>query len=372
MSEENLKRLREQRLLKLTAPPASAEIARAEQQRRDTLRLIGGPATPPNLFSQRRTFAEMFIQTRPVLSFYESTGISRLISQSRLFRNLTSPVFDTTSWFNTIVSPLFLGDLQKQFAELNLSRSIVTDSLKLFTNGLGGLDYAHRFTEQLREPMRQLREFWEGYEEDERRLLDAIVPLGWLLSPSMGMGMVRLLARELDTCTVEEVDETLVRYFEADQCSEIVQGLYSDPVFEKFRSLLDEGFAVHHEGHYRAAILVWLAAIDGIAAEKFGVVSVFSEAKRKNGGRLRVAIKQTNQGRDAIHDPLIEIVKRISIKDSDEHVPKRDVVMHGREVDFGNERASIQMLLVLEVMHYCAPGVAEDAKSARPEQPALT
>ncbi len=372
MSEENLKRLREQRqrLLKLTASPTSAKVARAEQQRRDTLRLIGGPAALTSLFCQRRPFAEMFIQTKPMLSFYESTGISRLISHLQLFRNLTSPVFDTTSWFNTTVSPLSLGDLQKQVAEL--SRSIVTDQLRLFTNGLGGLDYAHRFTEQLWEPKRQWREFFEGYEEDKRRLLDVIVPRGWLISPSMEIRMVRLLARELDTYTVEEVDETLERYFEADQCSKIVQGLYSDPVFEEFRSLLDEGFAVHREGHYRAAILVWLAAIDGIAAQKFGVVSVFSEAKRKNGGHLRRAIVQTSQGRDKIHDSLIEIVKRVSIEDPDEHVPKRDVVMHGREVDFGSERASIQLLLVLEVMRYCAPGVVEDAESARPEQPALT
>ncbi len=349
MIEDNtLKRFREQRqrLLKLTASPASAVIARLEQQHRDRLRLIGGPPALTTRFSQQRTFAEMFIQTKPKLSFHESTGISRLIDQSRLFRNPTSPVFDTTSWFNTTVPPLFLGDIQKQVAELYLSCSIVTDQLKLITNGLGGPDYAHR-----------LREFFERYKEDERRLLDVIVPLGWLISPTMEMRMVRLLARELDTCTDEEVDETLVRYFEANQCSKIVQGLYSDPVFEEFRSLLDEGLAVHRAGYYQAAILMWLAAIDGIAAQKFGVGSVFSEAKRKNGGQLRVAIEQTNQNRDAIHDSLIEIVKRVSKKDPDEHVPKRDVVMHGREVDFGNEPASIQLLLVLEVMRYCAPGV---------------
>ncbi len=364
MVEDNtLKRFREprQRLLKLTASPASAVIARVEQQHRDRLRLIGGPPALTTRFSQQRTFAEMFIQTKPKFSFRESTGISRLINQSRLFRNPTSPVFDTTNWFNTTAPPLFLGDLQKQVAELYLSWSIVTDQLKFITNGLGGPDYAHR-----------LREFFERYKEDERRLLDVIVPLGWLISPTMEMRMVRLLARELGTGTVEEVDETLVRYFNADQCAEIVQGLYSDPVFEEFRSLLDEGLAVHREGQYQAAILVWLSAIDGIAAQKFGVVSVFREAKRKNGGHLRRVIEQTSQGRDAVHDSLIEIVERVSIKDPDEHVPKRDVVMHGREVNFGSERASIQLLLVLEVMHYCAPGVVEDAESTRPEQPALT
>jgi hypothetical protein len=44
--------------------------------------------------------------------------------------------------------------------------------------------------------------------------------------------------------------------------------------------------------------------------------------------------------------------------------------MHGREVDFGNERASIQLLLVLEVMHYCTPAAREDI-SISADQPAL-
>src|SRR5207244_4184661 len=116
------------------------------------------------------------------------------------------------------------------------------------------------------------------------------------------------------------------------------------PVFQEFAPLIDEGLAVHRASKYRAAILVWLAAIDGIAEQKFGVVRVFGEAKRKNGGRLRVAIEQTSRGRDAVQDALIEILKRVSIKAPDQHVPKRDRVMHGREIDFGNERASIQLI----------------------------
>jgi hypothetical protein len=127
--------------------------------------------------------------------------------------------------------------------------------------------------------------------------------------------------------------------------------------------------SVHGDGNYRAAILVWLAAIDGIAEEKFGVVRVFGQAKKKNGGKLRLVLEQTSHGRDALHDALIEILKRVSIKDPDPHVLKRDRVMHGREIDFGNERASIQLLLVLEVMHSCSPRAAEEADQA---QSALT
>jgi hypothetical protein len=148
-----------------------------------------------------------------------------------------------------------------------------------------------------------------------------------------------------------------VRYFNADRCEEIVTALYNDPTFLSYRPLLDEGVAVHRGENYRAAILVWLAVIDGIAWERFGVRRIFSEIKSKNGRHVRLAIEESSSAREALHDALIAIIERTSMKDPapDPRLPKRDLVMHGRDVEFGNERATIQMVLILEVMHYCAP-----------------
>lgn len=367
--DETLKALQEQhrRLVEMGKVATGTDLVGAEKMRRTALRLMDGPGSLVGLFSQQGTFADMVTRTKPLGAFYDAAGVSRLLSQSAFASRFTPPpVFDSSAWFKHSISSLFLGDMQKQLAGLNIGRSIIGDQMKMFTGSLGSLNYVNHFTEQLREPLRQLRELFEGYEEDERRLLEAIVPLGWLISPSMGMRMIRLLAAELDNHTVEEIDDALVRYFDSDQCGEIVTGLYNDPVFEEFKPLIDEGLSVHGAGNYRAAILVWLAAIDGIAEGKFGVVRVFGQAKKKNGGKLRLVLQQTSHGREALHDALIEILKRVSIKDPDPHVPKRDRVMHGREVDFGNERASIQLLLVFEVMHSCSPLSNEDAEDKLP------
>jgi hypothetical protein len=370
--DETHKAIHEQhrRLVELGQSAVGPELARAEEIRRDALRLIGGPGSLSSLFNQKGTFADLITRTKPLGAFYDVAGVSRLISESVFASRFTpSPVFDTSTWFKNTVSPLFLGDMQKQLAGLNIGRSVIAEQMKVFSGALGSLDYMNHFAELLREPLRQMHELFEGYEEDEKRLLEAIVPLGWLISPSMAIRTIRLLAAEIDNRTVEEIDDALVGYFDSDQCSEIVKGLYSDPVFEGFKPLIDEGLSVHHAGNYRAAILVWLAVIDGVAEEKFGVVRVFGQAKKKNGGNLRLVLEQTSHGREALHDALVEILKRVSIKDPDPYVLKRDRVMHGREIDFGNERASIQLLLVLEVMHSCSPLSTEDAEEA---QPALT
>lgn len=361
--DETLRRLREdhERLADLSLSALGADLEHAERIRREAMRALGQTGALSTLLSQQRTFAHVLDQVKPMKAFYDAAGVSRLISESAFAARMVPPVpvIDTSAWFKNTVSPLFVGSgIQERIAALNMGGGIA-EQLKAITGSIG-FDYANHFAEQLREPLRQWRELFEGYEQDEKRLLDAIVPLGWLISPSMGMATIRALAAELDNHTIEEIDDALVRHFAADRCAEIVGGLYSDPIFEEFRLLLDEGLDVHRAGKYRAAIFVWLAVIDGVASRKFGVHKLFGELKRKNGGRFRMAIERTSRGREALHDALIEILKRASIKAPDLHVPKRDRVMHGRETDFGNERASIQILLVLEVMHFCEASVRDE------------
>lgn len=362
--DEILRRIREdhQRLVDLTQSTIGADLEHAEQLRREAMRAIEQTGALSTLFTQSGAFAQVLDQMKPLQAFYENAGISRLISESAFSARWAMPdAFDSSKWLSSTVTQLFGQHWQKQLAGVNFTSSIVSEQLKMITGALPDIDFGSRFAEQLREPMRQLQELFDGYEEDECRVLNAIVPLGWLISPSMGMGTIRRLAAELDARTVEEIDDALIRYFDAEKCAEIVGGLYDDPAFEELQPFIDEALAVHTEGHYRVAILAWLAAIDGVAARKFGVRKLYGELKKKNGGKFRLAIEQTSRGRETFNEALIEILKRVSMtKDTDPYVPKRDVVMHGREIDFGNERASIQLLLVLEVMHLCDPSIRED------------
>jgi len=344
-----------QRLVELAQGAIGADIARIDELRRDALRALEPLGGLSSLVGPTGALAEALEQMKPMQQFYESAGVSRLISESAFAaRGVVPEALASSKWISEAVGGAFGRDWQKQLAGVNFQQSVISEQMKAVSAALGNVDFGLRFAEQLSEPMRQLRELFEGYDEDEQRVLEAIVPLGWLISPSMAMGTIRRLAAELDERTVEEIDDALIRYFDPEKCAEIVRGLYNDPAFEELQPLIDEGLAVHTEGHYRAAILTWLAAIDGVAVRKFGVRKIYGELKKKNGGKFRLAIEQTGRGREAINEALIDILKRVSItKEVDQHVPKRDTVMHGREIDFGNERASIQLLLVLEVMHFC-------------------
>lgn len=212
-----------------------------------------------------------------------------------------------------------------------------------------------RIQEQLAEPLRELAELFDGYEDDERLLLERLVPRGWLISPSMAIRTVRLLAREFENRTDDEVDNALVEYFDPKQCARIIDSLYSDPMFDRMRPLLHEAIVAHDAGLYRLAIAGWLIAIDGIAKERYGTDRVFAEVKSKNGARMRATLARTTGNNDPTQDALVEIVRQVSMATPSEYLPKRDLVLHGRAINYGNERASVQLMLVLEVMHHCAP-----------------
>ena len=288
-----------------------------------------------------------------------TAGISRVLSESALSASLTQNVLGSTDWMKTAVGPLFSERVASQLDALNLARPLVSEHLAALT-GAFSTDYMKGFAGLLEGPLRNWQELFEGYEEDEQRLLATIVPLGWLISPSMAIGTIRQLANVED---IEALDEALVGCFTPDRCAEIIDNLYGDPDFAELRPILDEGIAAHREGLYRAAVLVWLAVIDGIARRKFNV-SVFGESKRKASGRLRKMLESGSTSHDGLREALIEILKRVSVKAPDPHMLKRDLVIHGAEVEFGNERASIQMILVLEVMHFCAPVIEADEEAA--------
>lgn len=263
---------------------------------------------------------------------------------------------DVASQVKGLMPPPLSESLLKQIKTLDVS-SMIGDHVKSVAASVvfDASNHIARLQEQLSEPLRGLADLFDGYEEDERLLLERLTPRGWLISPSMAIRTIRLLARELENSTDDEIDEALVGYFEAGECTRIVGDLYSDPTFDRMRPLLDEGLEAHRRGLFRPAILVWLAAIDGIAQERYGVYGVYSNVAKKNGAKLRATIERSTGATDPLQGALVEILLQVSLTMPDGALPNRHLVMHGRSVDYGNERASVQLMLVLEVMHHCAP-----------------
>ena len=381
--DEVLKVLREQHAQLMAERKATSGPAfeLTEEVRHDALKALdkGTLATAMGL---HKSLTEVIGTLPPLGAFYDAAGMSRMISESAFGASLSKSVVDATAgvsqvlsqsalstslqsvlgstdWMKTAVGPLFSESMASQLGALNLARPLVSEHLAALT-GAFSTDYMKGFAGLLEGPLGNWQELFDGYEEDEQRLLATIVPLGWLISPSMAIGTIRQLATVED---IDALDEALVGHFTPDRCAEIIDNLYGDPHFAEFRPILDEGIAAHRGGLYRAAVLVWLAVIDGIARRKFNV-SVFGESKRKASGRFRKMLEVRSTSHDGLREALIDILKRVSVKAPDPHMLKRDLVVHGAEVEFGNERASIQMILVLEVMHFCAPVIEADEEAA--------
>jgi hypothetical protein len=109
---------------------------------------------------------------------------------------------DVASRFEELMPPHVGAELMRQIKALDVS-SLINDHVKSIAASVAFDASSHiaRLQDQLAEPLRELAELFDGYEEDERLVLERLVPRGWLISPSMAIRTIRLLAREIEDGT---------------------------------------------------------------------------------------------------------------------------------------------------------------------------
>lgn len=291
-------------------------------------------------------------QTNPLLNISETfKTLDRLYGASSIQEIQAKWGLATSRLIEQTVRPPLTTQLLDQLGVSVNAAQRVMSSLTGFGSVVDAAEVARRFSEQLAGPLRAWEQLFEAYEEDERLVLEALAPRGWLISPSMALPTVRAVARALEEHSVEEVEAALVRHFTPERCAAILDE-FSLPAFTSLKPLMDEAIAAHAEEKHRLAILAWLACIDGICEQAFGVRRVFTSTKRKNGGALRGVLGDDRS--ESLVEALIHVLQTSASASDGKGIPRRHLVMHGRDVDFGSEVASIQLILVLEVLHFCA------------------
>jgi hypothetical protein len=197
-------------------------------------------------------------------------------------------------------------------------------------------------------------EAYRKWDEGERRLLDLLAPRGWVISPTSSLADLSKLVSLADE-GVDAVEEALIAELTPTRCREILEGLYARPSFAAWRGPLDQALIAHEQGMYALSVPVWLMALDGIFLAELGVDRVFSHVHRKKGKALRRRL-ESGPG-ERLLDWLISAIRSIAA-----HLPagsalppgelRRHAIFHGLDPAYGTEKASVQGVLLLEVLHF--------------------
>ena len=106
---------------------------------------------------------------------------------------------------------------------------------------------------------------------------------------------------------------------------------------------------------YALAVPVWLIATDGVFLAELGVEGVFTRIQRKKGIAVRAPLARARRSRllDAFVTAILSIAG---------HLPRgaapasgelrRHVILNGLDPHYGTEKASVQGILLLEVLHF--------------------
>jgi hypothetical protein len=138
-----------------------------------------------------------------------------------------------------------------------------------------------------------------------------------------------------------------------DRCREIIETLCARASFAQWSGPLRDAVIAHQEGRYALAVPVWLIALDGIFLIELRT-EVFKQARKKNGGDLG---RLSPGSRERLLDALITAIQFVAeqLPSGSEPAPgelRRHAIMHGRDPAYGTERASVQGVLLLEMLHF--------------------
>jgi hypothetical protein len=191
------------------------------------------------------------------------------------------------------------------------------------------------------------------WDEGERRILGLLAPRGWVISPSSTLADLSALIAIADAEGVEGVEAKLMAELTPDRCREIIETLCARASFAQWSGPLREAVIAHEQGRYALAVPVWLIALDGIFLIELRS-DVFKQARKKNGGDLG---RLSPGSRERLLDALITAIQFVAeqIPAGSEPAPgelRRHAIMHGRDPAYGTERASVQGVLLLEMLHF--------------------
>lgn len=209
--------------------------------------------------------------------------------------------------------------------------------------------------------------------EADRAALGQLAPRGWLISPSAPGGISQELVEQLKEDGIEAVEAGLMKDMDPSTCAEILTSLFDRLAFARWRQVLQKAMAAHAAGDYELAIPVWLVAIDGICREELAVEEVYSrtQAKRK-AKQLATSLSWPvlDGGREPLGQALVQVIAGFGAPKakSTPAVLNRHRVLHGEVPEIGNEKDSIQCILVLQVLHFCL-GFTEERRKT-PASPA--
>ena len=155
--------------------------------------------------------------------------------------------------------------------------------------------------------------------------------LGWIMSESTNIETAKQALSLADKGKIQEAEAILAQDYKAENLDFLVMSFKGIKAFRDRDHLLEEALSLCHEKRYLAAIPIIFLITDGIGQDCFGK-STFSE------GIDLTELSSIAGQQSALPSLTAEIAKRRQkFNDTEITFPYRNGIMHGRDINYGNQ-----------------------------------
>ncbi len=191
------------------------------------------------------------------------------------------------------------------------------------------------------------------WHEASEKVLQLLAPRGWLLSPILPATSPFDLLALYEKEGIEGVERELVDTFDPSACQEIIESLTGRESFARWAPTFRKAIGAHRKGDYELAIPIWLIAIDGICNIEFLGIDVyrFQSPTGKVARRLRNTLTAGMAYSEPEIDAMLQVFVGLGLKPQPA-VLNRNHVLHGEVPVIGDEKDSIQCVVVLHVLYW--------------------
>ncbi|MCC7165479.1 MAG: hypothetical protein IT331_23480 [Anaerolineae bacterium] len=292
------------------------------------------------------------INTSASLQGMLAAGIGELVKANLVIEN---PLRDYAQKIEESLS------LQKTELQAHLASAF--DSRKLLENVFQTLNPAVEAMRQMAaeqetmlaramEPLRQ-------YFRQEKEAAEAFLYAGFCMAPSMNSALVERVKTLHAQKKKNLIAQTIMRYYKSRNYARLkgmVSGWETNPLFAPRMATIHDAFDAHLDRRFTLSIPVLLMQIDGVVGDFARHYQIETNLAKKQMFTDTLDSIPSDWMRLGVHESVSRFVdatlyawkdfKRLPLRNKERI--NRHLVLHGRQVNYANERNSLRLFLLLD------------------------
>lgn len=220
------------------------------------------------------------------------------------------------------------------------------------------------FSKEQRLQIDKIEEGLKNLFEEMSKYIDRFSSIGWCAYDSMSTTLIKKANLSYDDGGIEEAEKVIVNYYKTDIKNNICRLCKGNKYLLMRYDMIQNAFKEHFEERYYASVPLFLIIIDGVVNDFTKDKGFFSEGTDVTAWDCLVGCGDSLQTLKSIFNKSRKKTNTEEIR-----MPYRNGILHGRDLNYGNEYVSCKCVaLLFAVADWIAFKTSEEKRKKKYEK----